>query len=330
MSSAPMNGNLSTDTPADAQLRSVSGQTSFETNAAVTVLGVAWSHDQPAVRVRQDDDGSMLLPLIGLSLNYKAGPRRRCIGRTESDHAWSDCARSPLPNALYCDDCTGRNAAHAAQLHHSHHRDTGELSAEMREHLDQPNNLYLAAFRDGSIKVGTSTTSRLETRLAEQGAWVARIVSRSTDGVMVRVLEDAVTEHFGLPQSISIKRKIDGQVQPRADDDIHRELDRWTTQVHRLIRDLDSAQLAPIDERWAFVGRYDPPPPAAPYPLKLSVGNHSIAILAACGRIVFFERPGDEAHQGQVFCADLRTLFGHELRVGSYTPDPLAMQASLF
>ena len=47
----------------------------------------------------------------------------------------------------------------------------------MAAYLSHPHRLYLAAFRDGSIKVGTTRGSSGHTRLIEQGAWLAAYVA---------------------------------------------------------------------------------------------------------------------------------------------------------
>lgn len=65
----------------------------------------------------------------------------------------------------------------------------------------QPHWLYIATFADGAHKVGTASDARKRVRLDEQGAVRATYVARTDDGLAVRVLEDAVTEHVGVPQT---------------------------------------------------------------------------------------------------------------------------------
>lgn len=147
----------------------------------VVIIGLTWSSGAPQLRVRRNGAASQLVDLAGFSLRYTAGSdsARRCIGHKpfrDTSKPWEDCDRTPLHDGRTCDRCAASDATFASQLHHAHNRAQGELDAAVVKHLKQPNELYLAAFRDGSVKVGTSTAPRLRTRLTEQGAWRARVV----------------------------------------------------------------------------------------------------------------------------------------------------------
>ncbi len=293
---------------------------------------VSWFGDTPAVRVRVNDSPSTLVPLAGLHLRYRvdASASLRCIGHKpfrDRTIAWVDCDRAPLHEGRSCDRCAANDATFASQLHHAHTRGAGELDAAVRTHLEQPNNLYLAAFRDGSIKIGTSTAPRLETRLTEQGAWVARIVASTTDGFAVRTLEDRVTVDLGLPQSVSVRRKLDGLVQPVSDDRLGIELERWSAGVHSLIERHGDDRVEPAATDWHSPVADDPNwQRVHAYPLKLQSGGHDVELLTASGRVVVLRRPGSDDR----FVADLRALFGLEITIDEVEPDELTVQDSLF
>ena len=171
--------------------------------------------------------------------------------RQDSSVAWVDCNNTPLPQSLTCDRCTANDATFASQLHHAHTRGRGEIDAAVRSHLEKPNVLYLAGFRDGSIKVGTSTKPRLQTRLAEQGAWRAVIAADAADGFAVRTLEDRVTSEIGLPQSVAIGRKLNGLERPKTDEWLERELLRWQGAVASLIERLADPRITVSNTPWA-------------------------------------------------------------------------------
>ena len=298
----------------------------------VLVCGTSWVSGVPELRIRVDGGPSKFVALAGLELRYSASTKatKRCIGHKpfrDTNTAWVDCERSPLHDGVKCDRCAANDATFASQLHHAHMRGAGELDASVQRHLNQQNNLYLAAFRDGSIKVGTSTTSRLQTRLAEQGAWRAQIVATADDGISVRELEAQVTDELGIVQSVSARRKRDGLVTPLANDRLETELSRWAKAVHDLITRLGSGPITATSSTWASPIAEDPLwSHVLAYPLKLNAGNHAVAFLGASGRIAAFQRPGVD----DVFVSDLRPLYGLELEQAAVEPDELNVQDSLF
>lgn len=272
------------------------------------------------------------MPVSGFALNYHLDDHaeRACVGHRpfrDSTGEWFDCDNPPLHDGRKCDRCAAVDATFASQLHHAHNKARGELEGAVLRHLEQPNSLYLACFRDGSIKVGTSSAPRLKVRLAEQGAWLARVVANTTDGFAVRSLEDRITIEMGLPQSVSIRRKLDGLTQPKPDAALAAELDRWSAAVHQLMEDTSDRRVTAASEDWRFEMSDNPLWESLhPYPLKLSSGSHDIEMVSASGRAVVIRRPGSDDH----FVADAQHLFGIAITPGDHVPDELAVQDSLF
>ena len=296
------------------------------------ITGLSWATGTPELRIREPGESSTLVDLRGVSLNYSVEPmsERRCLGHKpfrDSSTPWIDCDNRPLHDGRKCDRCAAADATFASQLHHAHTRARGELDQAVLAHLDQPNVLYLATFRGGSIKVGTSTAQRLQQRLDEQGAWRARIVVAASDGFAVRTLEDRVRAEFGLPQLVSMRRKLDGLVTPSPIARIDREIDTWTASVQALLREINDDRLSATSNDWRFSMADDSLfSHLHPYPLKLSTGNHHIELLGASGRAVVLRRPAADDR----FVADLRQLYGIVLPLGEHEPDELAVQDSLF
>ncbi len=297
------------------------------------IIAVDWSDAEAKVRLRDgDEQTSTLAPLVGLRLNYNASPGsvRRCLGHTPFRHtnvAYVDCANRPQPGSRKCRQCSIVDATFASNLHHAHTKDRAEIDPAIAEHLRQPNLLYLAAFRDGSVKVGTTTEKRRQKRLAEQGAWRAIIVARADDGYAVRVAEDAVTAGLGVAQSVSVGRKLDGMASPKPATVIEGLLGQMATDVRALLQDLDGPKLMALGEAWEFPGsEHSDWSGLHRYPLRLDSGSHDLEVSNACGRLVVLRRPGG----ADAFIADLGQLFGVELRLGHYESDQLAVQDSLF
>lgn len=281
---------------------------------------------------------SEVVPAIGLRLNYQANAesRRVCLGHspfrrdasTGEKPPFHDCTKDPEPGSRRCQRCNIVEATFAANLHHAHTRGPAELDPSIREHLRQPNQLYLAAFRDGSIKVGTSTLERQQIRLEEQGAWLAHIVAATTDGIAVRDLEDRVTEELGLRQAVNASRKLAGMVTPVGDKELLDRLDSSHAAVTELIASMGDSRIEAADMPWTN--------PVAgnhvwgnlyKYPLQPATGAHDLEIVAALGRIAAVRRPGPGT---DVFAFDLQALYGVELEIGDFTSDEIAIQDSLF
>ena len=307
-------------------------------SGAVVLLGSGWTDEGCVARLRVPEEPSDLVPLVGLEMQYRVPehPTRHCIGHhapSRSDGGYLDCDNRPQPTERTCVSCAVADATFASNLHHAHTRDRAEIDKSMVEHLEQANVLYLAAFRDGSIKVGTSTGHRRDTRLTEQGAWQAISVADVTDGFAVRRLEDLVTDKLGLSQSVAVKRKLAGMVNPMADTAITERLNGLVDEVHSLISlspDADHAE--PTQNLWSFPEADHPLwDGLVQYPSRLDAGSHHVRVLAMCGRIAVLVRPTADGGEGtDRFVADIGQLYGIELDLGDYAPDELAIQDSLF
>lgn len=297
------------------------------------VLSASWADATPQVRVRSADEAtSHLEPLVGLRLGYRTSKdaRRHCVGHVpfrKGSASHVDCANRPRPGQRTCANCAAAEATFASNLHHAHNRDRSGMDSAVVAHLDQPNLLYLAAFRDGSVKVGTTTEARRDKRLSEQGAWRALLVARTPDGFGVRVLEDKVTADLGVAQSVSVGRKLTGMAEPRSDAELERTLHDLGGRVRALVQSSRRPGQQLVGEPWSF--------PADPgvdwhglhrYPVRLDTGAHDLVVRAACGRLIVVERP-DGADR---FVADIGQLFGVELDVGDHGSEELAVQDSLF
>ncbi len=317
--------------------------------SALVVLGLSWESGQAKLRMRVPEvaptvnSASELVAAAGLELNYRVGPdpTRHCIGHVSSAKnggGYKDCFNRPQPTEKTCVNCAVAEATFASNLHHAHTRDRAELDPNMVDHLEQTNILYLAAFRDGSIKVGTSTEHRKIKRWTEQGAWRAIEVASVSDGFLVRRLEDLVTEKLGVPQSVAVKRKLAGMASPQATEVLDDRLLPLTEEIHGLMSSLDrlpgaaewqsaTDELEPTSQMWSFPGAEDEVWEGLYlYPARLDSGTHHLEVIEMCGRMAVLARPGSDDR----FVADLGRLFGIELDLGQYEPDRLAIQDSLF
>ncbi len=303
----------------------------------IVIVAYRWDGDRAQLRVRPVDGPSSLVDSSGFSLHYRVDPVPvwHCPGHIpwrSGRGDYVDCLNGPQPGGRNCVDCAVAEATFAGSLHHAHLRSPDEIEGAVDDHLRQPHVLYLATFGEGSIKVGTSTSSRTGKRLLEQGALAATIVAEAADGIVVRRVEDLVTDQLGIPQSVGATRKLKGLVNPLSSARLEAALDHGRQAVHDLLDGIDlggdspESELTPATRPWAnpaLVALTDDK--LFPYRADLRRHAHQLTIDYMVGRMaVTRSRSGDR------FAIDLGRLFGLELELGQFDPVEITVQDSLF
>ncbi|MDH3301368.1 MAG: DUF2797 domain-containing protein [Acidimicrobiia bacterium] len=297
----------------------------------LVVVACSWTDERPRLRVRPPNAASSLVDAAGFRLHYRVDdvPVWHCPGRIPFRSGrgdYIDCLNRPQPDGRKCVDCAVAEATLAGSLHHAHVRSAEELDTAVDKHLRRPNILYLAGFGDGSIKIGTSTAERTAKRLLEQGALLAAVVAKANDGIVVRHIEDQVTERLGIPQSVGVARKLRGLVSPMSADRLAARLDTERERVHDLLDHEAPEGVTPTLEPWVNPdhGRIREEK-LFPYPADLRRDAHHLTIDYLVGRLaVVVGRSGDR------FVIDLGRIFGLELQPGDFDPVEITVQDSLF
>lgn len=301
------------------------------TDKRLVVVAYSWADGRPRLRIRSPDAASTTVDALGYRLHYRVDepPIWHCPGRVPFRSGrgdYIDCLNRPQPGRRTCVDCAVAEAMLAGSLHHAHIREADELDTAVDAHLRQPNVLYVAAFGDGSLKVGTSTAGRTTKRLLEQGALTAAIVAKTDDGIVVRQVEDLITEQLGIPQSVGVARKLRGLVAPRSPERLADRLHRATEQVHGLLDRHAPIGVTPTLEPWLNpadrrirAGRL------FPYPADLRRDAHRLIVDDMVGRLAVASSTG-----GDRFVIDIGRIFGLELELGDFDPVEIVVQDSLF
>jgi len=73
--------------------------------------------------------------------------------------------------------------------------------------------VYIAVFKDQTLKVGVSTLGRAKTRWLEQGADFAGIISTANNGLEARRIEESLGHLAGATKQVSGQRKVSGITQ---------------------------------------------------------------------------------------------------------------------
>lgn len=165
---------------------------------------VSWTGGEPHLVISSPlETERRTLNLVGERLAFHVDPTGRfctgvfiATGSSGGRHEPCDGARLAT-TGRQCERCASRDESRF--MHHAHRG--GHVPEALGRYLAQPHWLYIATFADGAHKVGTASDARKRVRLDEQGAVRATYVARTDDGLAVRVLEDAVTEHVGVPQA---------------------------------------------------------------------------------------------------------------------------------
>ncbi len=288
-----------------------------------------WSQGAAQLRVATaSEDEPTDVPILGLRLCFDVPEEasRRCVGYVDRDGDGSrtvTCRRVPKQGRR-CASCQRADTAASVNMNQSHRRGRGAIDGRMVAYLEQPHRLYVAGFRDGSLKVGTAAGTSDDRRLLEQGAWLARYVGEAPDGFVVRQAEDMVTSRTGLAQGVTVARKLRGLTRPVDDDVLAGQLDEATQGAAEVAR---SSGIEVTVASWS-----NPARSAAiwsgvlSYPATVDAGSHDLTFLGAVGRLLAAVRPGFD----EVFVVDPAPLFGRAIDLGEHRPDEVALQAALF
>ena len=299
------------------------------------VRGVSWTEAGPALSLTTDD-GDARLPLVPwqwLRFEVLSGdgvPDRHCLGFTRVEESGQPqhfpCTTGQdAQRGFQCGACFARDQMRPM---HDFHR-SGLAPPGLRAYLSQQHWLYIATFADGTTKVGTASQRSKWSRLAEQGALVARYVAKARDGAVVRHLEDAVSANLPPTQFVRGTTKFAGLLQPRPPLHLDRANDAMASVVRDYLAGLALDGFEPAEEQWQrsdFSEAVAIPGRRTAYPQPMSSGRHGVRLDSMLGPTVLAEL--DDA-DGK-FLADLGALKGRKIRFGDYHTDVPALQESLF
>ena len=217
---------------------------------------------------------------------------------------------------------------------HIAHHDPTAAPAHIRAYLGQPHWLYVDIFADGTTKVGTVAQARLDSRLAEQGAFAAFYVARTADGYGIRRVEDAVSSAFGLRQAVPAKWKLRA-LEAAIDAPAHhaalaRQLDLIRQYLTTLVG-IDGLTVLDTAQPWQVPPCATAAFAAAPvmiYPADLTKGLHGLLLQAMTGSIGVFTTTDDP--DAPRYATNLADLKGVQIELGNYQSPAYDEQPVLF
>lgn len=299
------------------------------------VRGVSWTPDGPSLSLTTDDGAAQLPLLPGQWLRFEvlAGdgiPARHCLGFTRVEESGQPqhfpCPTGQAAERGYqCGTCFAKDQMRPM---HDFHR-SGQASPGLKAYLSQQHWLYIATFADGTTKVGTASDRSKWSRLAEQGALVARYVARARDGAVVRHLEDAVSSNLPPTQFVRGAAKFAALLHPRPPLHLEQTNKAMADVVRSYVAELTLEGFEPAEEQWprsGFSQAVAVPGRRTAYPRPLDSGRHGIRLDSMLGPIALAGLDGLEGE----FLVDLGGLKGHRIVFGNFSTDIPALQESLF
>ncbi len=296
----------------------------------ITHLKVLWENTQPFIQIYDHDSEKITMQsLIGYSLSYQVPTpsERVCVnyGDLLQAEKQNRCEKI-VKSGKKCDNCIREDNIFASQFHSVHKKDRSSISQKILKRMQKENILYIAGFFDGSTKVGTSASNRIQTRLLEQGAIHAVLMAETPDGITVRLLEDLITEELGIGQAVSIGKKIDGLLKPLMRDALQKELKINSRKVKDCIATSGITDITEITSTWdneySAETCWDT---IQKYPISLSSGSHDLKVKSVVGRVAALSH-----NSGMTLAADLNELLGITVESGKIAGDEISVQAQLF
>ena len=303
-----------------------------DTDFPFYLTAINWHAEEPFLRFRvQGQESSQLMSANELELRFRvaAGRDRQCIGTVDrsEDGSTSVQCDSPAVSARQCERCQTKDNIAAANMHQAHRRGRDAIGKAMAAYLTHPHRLYVAIFRDGATKVGTTRGLSGGNRLVEQGAWFASYLAQTDDGFFVRELEDSTTEKLGVRQAVDTRKKFAGHLQPLPDQELESRLTQKANEIKKFLTGEVGSRGLLLDDRWSNPRIEDQAwTNLVSYPAVINQGAHEFAIKSMVGRLAVCNRTGFAEN----FLVDLQPLLTHPLETGDFEIDEFIMQDSLF
>jgi hypothetical protein len=146
-------------------------------------------------------------------IDFSVSKKRTCIGRFQDGGIYVPCpTNAPVDRFAQCPECAEKSFIPFQEciFEPKCEGDKCDLEFCKREHV-----LYLA-FYDTRMKIGMSSTRRVERRLIEQGADAFAILGKAPNRKRARDLEKNISARLGIPQALkqesllrNFARKVD-------------------------------------------------------------------------------------------------------------------------
>ncbi len=178
----------------------------------MNIIGIRWTaQDDTSFKVGMSgwqDGRTVTVPLApGMHVSWRISGPRLCVGYRGVDGTMHPCpeGRRALLSSPQCGPCMASDiSSPCAKCDGSRcsAQPARRASCIQREHV-----LYVAVFGHGLVKVGVSSSRRVRTRWAEQGADYAAVLATYDSGMAARRVEARLGRSPGLSTRVTTKYK---------------------------------------------------------------------------------------------------------------------------
>lgn len=300
-------------------------------------IGIDWSDvERPLFRLLSTETArTQFVPAVEADFGFRVcGPVRHCCGWFDLTHDKSEyvpCKRNEtITTGLQCHAC--RSLEGFVAVHHA--EDASRLPKNVAAYMSRPHQVYIDVFGDLTTKVGTVAESRLGVRLAEQGAFAATYLARTTDGIKARELENLVSNTLKLTQALSTRAKFLALQSTIDEPTIRGRLQETSQRARDLLK--SAFPTGYRVEVFEEPRSWDIPAcsaaayanvPAVAYPFSLLDGSHSFRAIGITGSLLLVR--GVDADDNSVV-VDISPLRGFEISLGDYPRRSFEVQTTLF
>ena len=247
-------------------------------------LDFSWEGFEPALTCFDSRDNEVS-ELDLHDVQFAISKKRTCIGHFDDDDKYVMCPKNaPVTKFAQCAECAGESFIPYQDCIFEPRCD-GEicdLQFCKREHV-----LYVA-FYDTRMKIGMSSSKRVERRLVEQGADAFSIIGKLPTRKKAREAEKSISARLGIPQAFrqdqllrNFARKVDAK-------GIEARYEGLKMTLH------DHFKMQPEELRWIDGYPIDLPLREVPK-LEDSWGRHKGEFVGMKGKWIVFESEGLKA-----------------------------------
>lgn len=254
-----------------------------EDEFALHALDFSWEGFEPTLTVFDSKDNEVSEFDLG-DIDFLTSRKRICIGYFD-DEKYVPCPKNaPVEKYAQCPDCCAESFLPYQDCVFEPRCD-GEicdLDFCRREHV-----LYVA-FYDTRMKIGMSSTRRVERRLIEQGADAFTIIGKLPTRKKAREAEKNISARLGIPQALrqdTLLRNFVRKVDAAGIEGRYEGLKMTLGQMY---------QMHPEQLRWLSGYPIELPLPTAPK-LQESWGKHKGRLVGVKGKWLIFEFDGLKA-----------------------------------
>lgn len=256
----------------------------LEDKLPVHVLEFFWDGFDPKLLGRDLSTNKVSEVELG-TVGYTVGQSRRCVGR------WEDDEYIPCPSAAVLEGSFSQCSACAEESFIPFQEcvfdpkcegDQCDIEFCKREHV-----LYLA-FYGTMVKIGMSSTRRVDRRLVEQGADAYAIIGSYPNRFRAREAEKDISSRMKIPQGIRQQRLLDNFVSPL-------DLLSIEARLRSLSEDLAESYGLEVEPIRALSGYPIDLPLRATPKLVETPGRHRGKLLGIKGKWLVYESNGVKA-----------------------------------